>query len=96
MKNYKDRIKDLISKLYAPADVTNYDVKMTTTEVYANLCTIIPANAFDEFDVVEILEELNFFPGYEQKTLTIEKENGEKETKVFDDLVYFWYMKKIA
>lgn len=103
MRSYKDRIRELISRLYAPADVTNYDVKMTTPEIYANLCTILPANAFDEYEVVEVLEDLNFFPGYESKEKVVERKVGQNEkgediievdVEEYDDLVFFWYMRK--
>lgn len=94
IKNYQERIRQLIDQLYAPADVTDYHVKMSTAQMYANLCTILPERAFDEYDVVEALEELNFFPGYEQKKETVEDEHGNKTVKVYDDLTYFWYLKK--
>lgn len=94
MRNYKDRIKHLISKLYSPGDVTDFDVKMSTPQIYEDLCSIIPSRSFDEFDVVEVLEDLNFFPGYEQKVHQIENEKGNVETIISDDLVFYWYMKK--
>lgn len=92
MRDYKDRIRHLISRLYEPADVKDFDVKMSTPRIYNELCTIIPANAFDEFDLVEVLEEMGFEPQYETKKEVTEEGNVE----VFDDLCYFWYMKKKA
>lgn len=67
---------------------------MTTAMVYKNLCSIIPANAFDEFDVVEVLEDLNFEPQYEKKIEVTEDAKGKKAVREYDDLLYFWYMKK--
>lgn len=94
MKDYRDRIRNLISRLYEPADLNNFDVRMTTPGIYGNLCTVIPANAFDEFDVVEVLEELGFEPQYEKKREITENDKGEKAVREYDDLAYFWYMKK--
>lgn len=96
IRNYKTRIKELIQKLYEPGDITSYDVKMTTEGVYNNLCSILPSTAFDQYDVLEALEELNFFPGYETKKETIEDEKGNKTEKIYDDLTYFWYLKKLS
>lgn len=98
MKNYddyKDRIRYLISRLYEPADVNNFDVKMTTSMIFNNLCSIIPANAFDEFVLVELLEEMGFEPGYEQKKKVTEDSKGNKLEIIYDDLVYYWYLKKL-
>lgn len=108
MKNYddyKDRIRYLISRLYEPADINNFDVKMSTPAIYNDLCTVIPANAFDQFDLVEVLESMGFEPQYETKKEIItrelegqfdEKGNPvtEKDVEEYDDLRYYWYMKK--
>jgi len=94
MKNYKDRIKHLINHLYEPGDVENFDAKLTTSQIYSDLCSIIPSNAIDKFDVVEALEEMNFQPFYEQKKQIVVNEKGEEKVKIYDDLTYFWYLKK--
>ncbi|MDD3772112.1 MAG: hypothetical protein RBT46_04335 [Weeksellaceae bacterium] len=95
MKDYKDRIKYLISRLYEPADTKDYTIRMTTLDIYKNLCSIIPATSFDEFDLLEVLEELGYQPGYEQKKLEVKNESGKEEERIYDDLTYYWYMKKI-
>lgn len=94
VKDYHERIRELISNLYDPATVEDYDIRKTTAGIYHDLCSIIPENAFDEYDVLEALEELNFIPGYEQKARTFENEKGEEITEIYDDVMYFWYMKK--
>lgn len=94
MKTHKERIRYLISRLYEPGNPKNFDIRMTTSMVYKNLCSIIPANAFDEFDVVEVLEELGFEPEYETKEETSKDAKGKETVREYDDLLYFWYMKK--
>src|SRR5690606_6910950 len=104
--DFKDRARKLTSRLYVPGVPSDYEVKMTTSGIYHDLCTIIPANALDEFDLVELLEEMGFQPQYEQKERVIAREvpdvkdeDGnpliEKDVETYDDLVYYWYMKKI-
>lgn len=93
-KDYIDRIKLMISRLYSPGLPQDFDVKMTTSGIFNNLCSILPENAIDEYIIMECLEELGFEPGYEQKKLEFNNEDGEKEVRFFDDLTYFWYLKK--
>lgn len=93
LRDYHDRIRELISNLYDPATVEDYDIRKTTSGVYADLCSIIPEHAFDEYDVVDALEDLGFKPGYERKVRIQVTEEGEKKEE-YDDLMYFWYMKK--
>lgn len=94
IKTHQDRIRYLISRLYEPGDINNFDVKLSTGSIYNNLCSIIPANAFDEFDVIDALEELKFEPQYEKKKEIITDENGNTTVKEYDDLTYLWYLKK--
>lgn len=93
MKTYRDRVRYLITRLYEPGTIENHDVKMTTPMIYEDLCTIIPSKAFDEYDVVEVLEEEGFQPQYEQK-LKRNKTKKSAEPETFDDVAYFWYLKK--
>lgn len=104
-KTYSERVKKLITDLYLPCSPGAQDLKMTTNSIYSDLCTIIPSTAFDPYEVVEIMEDLGFVPGYEQKEeitfRTIEGETDEKgnplvekDIKTYDDLVYYWYLKK--
>lgn len=95
MKTHKERIRYLIARLYEPGNPENFDIRMTTAMIYENLCSIIPANAFDEFDVVEVLEELGYEPAYEKKKEITEDAKGNETVREYDDLLYFWYMKKI-
>lgn len=94
MKDYRDRIKLLITRLYKPGDPKHFDVRTTTTDIHQELCTIIPANALDEFDIVEVMEEIGFEPQYEQKTEIIKNPDGKTETRIYDDLSYYWYLIK--
>lgn len=104
---YQDKIKRLINDLYEPGSpgITNHDIKMTTHQIKSNLEIVIPANYIDEPTVFECLEELGFFPKYEQKQEIVKREiegktdaegNQLYETDIvdYDDLVYYWYLKK--
>lgn len=106
-RTYEERVKKLISNLYYPGSVENHDVKMSTPEIYQNLCTIIPATAFDPYDLVNWMEEMGFEPQYETKEdITYREIEGqkdekgnpvmEKDVKEYDDLRYYWYMQKIS
>lgn len=66
---YKDKIKELILKLYIPGEpgIGNHDLRLTTLDVMVQLRNVIPANFIDEPTVYECLEELGFEPKYESK-----------------------------
>lgn len=93
MIDTEDRIKNLISQIYKPGSPDGYDVRMSTYKIYVDLCTIIPSTAFDEYDVLQALEELGYIPQYERKKEVINEQTSE--TKEFDDVKFFWYFKKI-
>lgn len=92
--DYNDRIKTMITRLYTPGSPQDFDIKMSTSNIFQDLCNIIPETAIDKYMVMECLEELGFEPGYEQKKITITKDDGEQESRIYDDLTYYWYLKK--
>lgn len=107
IRTYEERVKKLIGNLYYPGSVESHDVKMSTPEIYSNLCTVIPATAFDQHDLVNWLEDLGFEPQYQAKedikfreVKGQKDENGEplmeKDVEEYDDLRYYWYMQKIS
>lgn len=104
---YKDKIKELILRLYMPGEpgIGKHDLRLSTLDVMVQLRNVIPANFIDEPTVYECLEELGFEPKYESKQEIVEREiEGKTESKGkqliendivdYDDLTYFWYFKK--
>lgn len=86
MKTYKERILFLIDRLYVPGTPNLHDLKTTVAQIYEDLCNVVPANAFDEFDVTETLEQLGFEPQYSEK----QDDKGGS----FNDMQYFYYLKR--
>lgn len=93
-RDYADRIKELISTIYEPGTPDDHDAKLTTQNIFHDLCNIIPETAFDVYDVVDALEELNFTPGYERKVEKGTDDHGNEVTVEYEDLKYFWYLKR--
>lgn len=104
---YRDRIKDLINDLYIPGEtgISNHDLRVTTAGIVRDLKLVIPESFIDEPTVYEVLEELNFKPKYETKQEIVKREvegktdaegNQLYETDIedFEDMAYFWYLKK--
>lgn len=103
---YKDEIRKLITELYYPGEPGVADIKYTLQMIKNQLGTVIPENAFDVYDVKEILDDLGFVPKYEQKSEVFYREipnefedDGtpmrEKDVVYFDDFVYYYYFQKI-
>ncbi len=107
-EDYKEKIKKLISDLYIPGEtgIGNHDLKLTTNQLVVQLKTVIPSNFIDEPTVFESLEELGYKPKYESKQEIVIREiegksdiDGkqltEKDIVDYDDMMYFWYFKKL-
>lgn len=102
MVDFKEQIESLISDLYYYGTPETHDVRMTTMEVYENLCTIIPPTGFDPFEVHEVLTLLGHKPQYEpkKKLIKVPDDNSEKKGKMkvteidYDDIRYYWYFLK--
>jgi hypothetical protein len=57
---YKDEVKKLITKMYAPADLISKEFRFTTHELTEKLLSILPKIEYN--DVYEALLELGFEP----------------------------------
>lgn len=57
---YKNELKNLITKMYEPADMISKEFRFTTMELTEKLISILPR--IDDHDVYEALLDLGFTP----------------------------------
>lgn len=62
MIDYKEKIKQLISETYAPADLVSKEVEKTLQDLVFSFSQVFPSKLIDEHLVTEALLELGYTP----------------------------------
>lgn len=74
MINFTSQITDFLRKNFQPSDLENATHKLTTSELLAMLFQVFPNDCIDDYELYDILQNLNYTP-------LNEKSNSENPLK---------------